>query len=151
MKFSKVSFFICLLFAVPLLSENITAEDLGSVDKSIQSINNVNKVYAKCLDDYKNHNCDAIFMVVLKEKILYPEAKYGCLIKPLKKIIEKSDSEILRNNASTALVLISNDIELTMTKSELYNLDAGEFFEFINEQLPENLVLMTRGQLADNE
>ena len=146
MKLLKVLVVMSLVFSTSVFAKNITAKDLGKANISVQDVNSANKVYASCLSDYDNHCCDAIIMVVMKQKMLYPTADYDCLVKPLKRIIAKSDNEKLINNAITALIVISKDFELNLTEKQLYNFNVNEFFNFVNYQLPKNLVLFHGSQ-----
>jgi len=141
----------CLkLFAVLIVVFSlVSAKDLDLKkyrNVNVKDINLANQIYAQCLENWEEHCCDAIIMVIIKEKVIFPDADYKCLVQPMKKIIMESDNAKLKNNALTALLIISKDITVNIDEAQLYNFDVPEFFTYINYQLPKSLVFSSYSQ-----
>ncbi|MFP4548788.1 MAG: hypothetical protein ACLFQM_11710 [Fidelibacterota bacterium] len=142
MKNLKVVFVVASLIVSLFAVEGITLRDFKEPKPSVEDINHSNHIYAMCLEDYPTANTADILMIIVKQKILVPEANFESLLKPLKDIITKTDDRQVRKFAMIAYLSISTDYQLNIDKDQLYNKDVEEFFSFINFQLPKELVVM---------
>lgn len=140
MKVLKV--FVMMIFVLGTLSaRNITMNDFAEPKPTAEDISKSNMIYAMCLEDYKHCSAESIMMVVIKQKILFPQSDYACLIKPLKNIARKAEDEKLRTFAATALLLITENSGLTIDKDMLYNHDTDDFFGFVNGQIGKTILV----------
>lgn len=142
MKYLKVVFVVASLVVSAFAVDGITMQDFKEPKPGVEDINRSNQIYAMCLEDYPTANTSDILMVIVKQKILVPEANFESLLKPLKAIIRKTDDNKVRKYAVIAYLSISTDYQLNIDKDQLYNKDAEDFFSFINFQLPKELVVM---------
>ncbi len=129
-----VSFFI---FIQILNADVFTVNNLREPKLTNSDINKMNICYSNVLMD-RNFICNEVIMMnIIKAKILYPDCKFDCLIKPLQKIVKKSSNELNQDFARTTLVILSSEINITIDESNLYNFDVDKFFRFINNQISE--------------
>ena len=133
---------ICSFLSVQSISaKNITVNDLNDPKLTNEDINRINVIYASLLKENKIDYSDALMMNIIKQRILYPNSDYKCLLKPLKEIAQNCLNERLKNLATNTYVILLSEMEMVIDKENLYNQNVDEFFTYINNQMPKMLAI----------
>ncbi|MBN2281807.1 MAG: hypothetical protein JXQ65_14590 [Candidatus Marinimicrobia bacterium] len=140
MKCLKIFITLSLVFTL-LSAKNSTVDRTDCPKPTIAEIERINHLYADCLRDFENNPCENILMNIVRQKVLVPESNYDCLKKPLKTIMLKSKDQLLKDYAMVTYIVILTETPLHIGKDQLYVKDPGEFFGFVNTQLPKNLTI----------
>jgi len=143
MKSLKVFAVVVFVLTTVLMAKNITMDNFVSKMDDSETITKSNELYASYLSECNCKVTDVILMNVVKQKILYPESNFESLVNPLQKIAKDSNNDELVRYARTAYFLISTNVEITIDLEHLYTQNVEEFFNFVDNQVPENLAILT--------
>ncbi|MBN2279688.1 MAG: hypothetical protein JXQ65_03825 [Candidatus Marinimicrobia bacterium] len=140
MKTLKLFAILTLIATSLLTAKNITMDDFTGNKPTAESINQANGLYARCLDNWRGHRADTIMMILIKQKILFPQCDYEMLLKPLEKIGKQTDDPKLKAYAVTTYLVLVSDLGITIDLDYLYNQNTDEFFAFVHRQMPKMMV-----------
>lgn len=133
MRYLKV--FVVVIFVVSTLAaDGITMEDFKDPKPKLEDINHSNEIYSKCLEDCAAANTSHILMVIVKQKLLFPEADYSCLVGPIKKLIQSADDRNVQAFATITYQFLTNQKYTKLTADQLYSQDVAGFFEFADSR-----------------
>jgi len=142
MKKSKLSVlvFAALMIAATSLSA-ATPETCVAYHRplTVKDISLNNEYYAQYLTCYRQCHAEGIMMNVIKQKMLFPDGDYDCLVKPLKKIIRNCKDSELSEKAKLTLRVLMMDDPLSFDENLVSNQNTAEFFQYIRFSLHQNL------------
>jgi len=142
MRYSKIVSIAVLILIVgfqTLSAKYITVKDLNEPKLTEQDINKMNELYSGKLVDCNINFRDVLMMNILKQKIIYPQSDFDCLLNPLKTIVNNSDDERIISLALITHHVLVSDLKMKIDKDNLYTRNVDAFFNYIIYQMPKML------------